>query len=307
VLKAGTGEAGQAMLARGHKLPLTGDSMIGWSIANAQARIALQAEADAVRRATTELPETRSEAALPLRSRGKVLGALTVQSAQPDAFDQDTVTVLQTMADQIAIALENARLLAESQAAVEAMRRASGELSREGWSQMERRQAMPGVRSAASGTAQVEGAWTAVAQRALQEGQVIHIPRTPLRGADGVALRANALAIPIKVRGNVIGVIDTFKPAESGTWTLQEIALAETLADQLGTALESARLYQDTQRRAAREQLTGQVTARVRESLDLDTVLQTVVRELGETLNLAEARVRLGTGPQRPSQERRQA
>lgn len=291
VLRAGTGEAGRAMLARGHKLAMGSSSMIGWSIANAQARIALQAETDAVRRATAELPDTRSEAALPLRSRDQVIGALTVQSAQPNAFDADTVTVLQTMADQVAIALENARLLTESQEAVEGMRRVTGELSREGWQQILRTQAVPGFRSAASGVTQVQGDWPAEAQLALQEKQIV-------RADGGVDAGRNArgqatLAIPIKVRGNVIGVIDTARPAGSGQWAAEEIALAETLADQLGTALESARLYQDTQRRAAREQLVGQVTTRMRESLDVERILQTAVRELGQAVGASQVNVRL--------------
>jgi len=293
VLRAGTGTAGQAMLAREHKLAVGGSSMIGWSITNAQARIALQAEADAVRRATAELPETRSEAALPLRSRGKVLGALTVQSAQPNAFDQDTVTVLQTMADLIAIALENARLLAESQSAVEAMRRASGELSRESWSQILHAQSMPGVRSLPSGVTQIQGDWPHEAQRALQEGRIVHadggIGLTE-HNASGQA----SLAIPVKVRGNVIGVIDTAKPAGGGQWTPEEIALAETLADQLGTALESARLYQDTQRRAAREQLTRQITDNIRAAASVEDAIQRAIQEMSRALG-AEIVARIGT------------
>ncbi len=251
------------MLARGHKLAVDGNSMIGWSIANAQARITLQAEADAVRRVTAELPETSSEAALPLRSRGKVLGALTVQSDKPNAFDQDTVTVLQTMADQIAIALENARLLAESQSAVEAMRRAASELSHESWRQIAQVQTISGVHSDPSGVAT--------------------IPST--RAAPGRSA-PNALAIPVKVRGNTIGVIDTFKPVESGQWTPEEIALAETVADQLGAALDSARLYEDTQRRAAQERLTGAITTKMRESLDMERVLNTAADEMYQALGL---------------------
>lgn len=285
ILRAGTG---QAMLARGYKLAVDVNSMIGWSIVNAQARIALQAETDAVRRITAELPETRSEAALPLRSRGKVLGALTVQSAQPDAFDQDTLTVLQTMADQIAIALENARLLAASQTAVETIRRASGELSLEGWRQLIRAQTMPGVRSVESGVSVVpdlgtEDAWPAEAQRALHTGQMVQAasPGDPA-----------PLAVPVQVRGNVIGVIDTFKPAGS-QWTPEELTLAETLAEQLGIALESARLYQDTQRRAARERTIGEVTSRMRESLDMETVLKTAADEVRRAFGLEDLMISL--------------
>jgi GAF domain-containing protein/HAMP domain-containing protein len=288
VLQAGTGQAGRAMLTRGHRLAVDNNSMIGWSIVNAQARIAMQAETDTVRRTTAELPETRSEAALPLRSRGQVLGALTVQSTQPDIFDQDIITVLQTMADQIGIALENARLLAESQAAVEASRRASGELSREGWRQLIRTQAMTGVRSVESGVTVVpdmetEDVWPAEARHALRTGQTVHAtdPGDPV-----------PMAVPVQVRGNVIGVIDTYKPSGS-QWTPEEITLAETLAEQLGIALESARLYQDTRERAVRERLVGEVTSRIRETLDMETVLRTATGEIRQALNLGDLVIRL--------------
>jgi len=109
-LRAGTGEAGQQMLAQRHKLEVGGASMIGWCIANRQARIALDVGEEAVRFSNPLLAATRSELALPLVSRGQVIGALTVQSDRAAAFDQDDITILQTMADQIANAIENARL-----------------------------------------------------------------------------------------------------------------------------------------------------------------------------------------------------
>ncbi len=113
VLRAGTGQAGREMLARGHQLEVGGDSMIGWCTAHGQARIALDVGDEAVRFDNPLLPETRSEMALPLVSRGQVIGALTVQSAAPQAFSEEDVAVLQTMADQVANAIENARLLQE--------------------------------------------------------------------------------------------------------------------------------------------------------------------------------------------------
>lgn len=113
VLRAGTGEAGRKMLEAGHRLEVGGQSMIGWCVANGQARIALDVGQEAIRFDNPFLPETRSELALPLISRGRVIGAMTIQSIRPAAFDQDDVTVLQTMADQLANAIENARLFQE--------------------------------------------------------------------------------------------------------------------------------------------------------------------------------------------------
>ncbi len=107
ILRAGTGEAGRRMLARQHRIRI-GDGMIGWCVANGESRYAQHAEEDRVRLVAPELPGTRAEAALPLHARGRVLGALTVQSSEADFFDDATVTVLQTMADLLAVALSNA-------------------------------------------------------------------------------------------------------------------------------------------------------------------------------------------------------
>ncbi|MCS7177773.1 MAG: GAF domain-containing protein [Anaerolineae bacterium] len=114
VLRAGTGEAGRQMLEMGHKLEVGGKSMIGWCTANAKARIALDVGVEAIRFDNPLLPHTRSEMALPLVSRGRVIGAMTIQSDRPAAFTEEDITVLQTMADQLATAIENARLFAET-------------------------------------------------------------------------------------------------------------------------------------------------------------------------------------------------
>jgi len=108
VLRAGTGDAGQAMLDAGHRLKVGSDSMIGRCVATGASRV-FQDVADAEERyVNPALPETRSEVALPLVSRGRVIGAMTIQSTARDAFSDDDITVLQTMADQLANAIQNA-------------------------------------------------------------------------------------------------------------------------------------------------------------------------------------------------------
>ena len=115
VLRAGTGEAGRQMLEMGHKLEVGGTSMVGWCTAHGKARIALDVGKEAVRFDNPLLPETRSEMALPLITRGRVIGAMTIQSTKPAAFSGEDIATLQTMADQVANAIENARLLEETQ------------------------------------------------------------------------------------------------------------------------------------------------------------------------------------------------
>ncbi len=286
VLRAGTGEAGQAMLARGHRIRV-GEGMIGWCIDHGQARVALEAGEDAVRLATAELPLTRSEAALPLRSRGRVLGAITVQHTQPGAFDPDALIALQTMADQVAVALDNARLFAESQEALETTRRAYGDLSRQAWLEQVRVRPDRGYRRDTQGLHPAGDVWRPQMVAALRAGE------TTL----GQGEQATMLAIPIQVRGQVIGVLDARKPDQAGPWTKEEVTLLETLIDQLGATLDSARLFEETQRRARDEQELRAITAQVRDAPTLEAILQTAVQEVARALGVERAFVQLGTPP----------
>ncbi len=283
VLRAGTGEAGQQMIAQGHRLETGDTSMVGWAISHKQARIALDVGRtdQVVRFDNPFLPATRSEMALPLISRGEVIGALDVQSVQPEAFSDEDVAILQTMADQVALAIGNARLFQQVQDSLEAERRAYGELSRQAW------QKMLQTRSDLSDVCD---------ERGLMPARDAIEPHMQTAAQTGVPVVAEdderAMALPIKVRDQVIGVINVHKP-EQGAWEKEQLALLETLTEQLGVALESARLYQDTQRRAVREQLSAQVTARMRESLDVETVLRTAVSELRQALGLEGVIVQL--------------
>ena len=286
VLRAGTGQAGQKMLARSHRIQV-GEGMIGWSVANNQWRVALEAAEDAVRLATPELPDTRSEAALPLRSRDRVIGALTVQDTRPGAFDQEAIIALQIMADQVAVALDNARLYVQSQESLDAERRAYGEISRDAWRQMVRTRAVQGYRCNEQGV-------TAVAE---PTGTTLEASAQP--GGDG----QQVVAIPVRIREQAVGTLNFRKAGDGTEWTDEEVTLLQTMAEQLGLALDSARLYQDTQRRALREQMTAEIAARIRESLDVETMLRTTVQEVRQALHLPEVVVRLAPTTFEPGDE----
>jgi len=111
-LRAATGEAGEKLLAKGHKLAIGSQSMVGWVTGNNAARIALDVGEEAIRFDNPLLPKTRSEMALPLRVRGEVIGALDAQSTSVNAFSEEDIQTIQMMADQVAIAIDNARMFA---------------------------------------------------------------------------------------------------------------------------------------------------------------------------------------------------
>ncbi len=283
VLRAGTGEAGQMLLSRGHRLAAGEGSTMGWCVENMEPRIIVKSETDVVRAAVPELMTVRSEAILPLHSRGQVLGGLTVQSDRTDVFDADVVASLQSAADQIAVAVDNVSLLAKSQSDLEDERRVAGELSRETWLRMLRGRAEIGYCYEDQAIHPAGQEWTPEMVEAIRTATVI-------QGEDAAS---SMLAIPLFVRGQPVGVMRVSKDKKNALWSEEETTLLATVAEQLGVALESARLYQDTQRRAARERLISQITARMRESLDVEMVLSTAAQELVQSLDLPEVTIRM--------------
>jgi GAF domain-containing protein len=228
-----------------------------------------------------------------------VIGALNVQSDCPESFDPDTVATLQTIADQVAVALDNVRLFAESQEALEAIRRAYGELTREAWTEVLRTRGDWGFSYEHQVVEPVVGDWQPEMLRALNSGEAV----------TGISNGEYTLSIPLRVRQEVVGVLDFCKqsvePAPSngegteqcngsnGGWTSHERRLLERLVQQMGLALESAQFYEETQRRAVREQVAREVAARMRETLDVETVLKTTVQQVRQALDLPEVIIRL--------------
>ena len=310
VLRSGTGEAGQAMLARQHRIRV-GEGMIGWSIANAQARVASHAEVDVVRVINPELPDTRSEAALPLRSRDQVLGALSVQSTQPDAFDEATLTVLQTMVDQVAIAIDNARLLAQAQEALESERRAYGAQMRQDWELLARTRATTGYVGARAVTDTAARGTTPDVSLFLAQGEwspEMYTARRTQKSVRGYTDGMPTLAVPILVRNQVVGVLN-FSKGQDATgisaglhWTREEVTLLESLAEQMGQALESARLYRQTQLRAAREGVIRDISDQMQRAADLSALMRVTTEALNRTLGGSRVYVHWGAQAQGAAQ-----
>jgi PAS domain S-box-containing protein len=337
VLRAGTGDAGQAMIARGHRLAIGDTSMIGWCVAHHAARIALDVGEDAVRFDNPLLPDTRSELALPLISRGQALGAMTVQSAQPAAFGEPDIAVLQTMVDQVANAIANARLLEQTQQRAEELavvNRVTQALS----AQIELRALIQLVVDQVRQVFGVQDAYLALYD---SRTQLIHIPymlesdrpvevepfplgqgltsiilqrREPLLinrdtrqraaelGAKVIGAPAQSyLGAPIVVGDEVIGAIAVQDTEHEGLFGEAEARLLSILASSAGIAIQNARLHEQTQaalaesrRRARREQLINQITARIRAAASVEDVLQIAVDEVRQATRATGAVARLG-------------
>jgi GAF domain-containing protein/HAMP domain-containing protein len=285
-LVASTGTAGRELLARQHSLSVGSQSVIGQVTERAEPVIASDTDASLVHRRNELLPDTRSEMALPMRIGDQVIGALDVQSVAPNAFDADDVAVFQIMADQLAIALENARLYADLERARTSIAAIERRATSEAWRTYDRERAQ----SAPLG------------YRFQEESLEPHTEQPP--SAMGEALRSGrlitmtgddseiSLAVPIKVRGEVIGAFG-FGGEDLHSLSEEDIALLETVAARVGLALENLRLVEQTARRAEHEQIINEITAKIVGSTDVSDILQTTVKELGRVLRAPQTSVQL--------------
>ena len=280
VLRAANSPGGQRMLARNHRLGVGTMGIVGYVTGSRQARIALDVGRDAIYFDNPDLPDTRSEMALPLIASGNLLGALDVQSTESGAFTNQDIETLQLLADQVAISIYNARLYQETQDSLNAIQRAYGEMTRDSWSQLLQSRSNIGYHISPQGKISTsEGDWSPSMEMAIA------------RDEPYVDRETNTLAVPINIRDNPTGAICFTRKLSQGEWTQTEIEMMQNLTNQLGTALEAARLYSETQRRAEREHLVTEITSRIRATNDPQQMLQTAVQELQEVLRVKRAQV----------------
>jgi GAF domain-containing protein len=284
-LEAGTGEAGRQMLARDYGVEVGDESAVGLCVARGRAYIALDVGEEAVVFENYLLPQTRSEIALPLRSRGRVLGALDAHSIESEAFSEEDVAVLQTMADRIAVTIDNAKLFTELRRRLEEMEASQRLYVREQWADLVPRRVAPVYQRTLPGV-------KPLADTLLPEVEEGAEPRRVSARADA---DQPALVTPVTLRGEIIGALGLQEAEDGRKWSEDEIALVEAVADQMALAIENVRLLEETRQLAGWEQTLSDMTARFTRSLDTETLLQAAIQEIGQLLQMDEVSVHIGT------------
>ena len=216
--------------------------------------------------------------ALPLNFRGETIGVLDVQSIKPGAFTESDASTLSVLADQVAIAIENARLFGQTQQAREEAEALYNQFQRLEWKNFARQESTVGYsQSTIGGKPLTRLVKTDEISEALQTGAVVVF--------DGKNTKAQpSISIPVQLRGQTIGVLNIKAPTKNRKWNQDEINLVQAISDRLALALDNARLLQDSQRRATKEAKIGEVTAKIGSSINMRNVLQTAVEELGRAL-----------------------
>ena len=331
VLQAGTGEAGQKMISRKHRLEIGGTSMVGQCITTQHALIALDVGKEAVRFDNPLLPDTHSELALPLISRGQVIGAMSVQSERKDAFSEEDITILQTMTDQLSLALENARLFQQTRRQTEELQ-VLNEMGRDLSAQLEIKGVVETIHTHATRLmdthnffitlysqdtqrldfpiAILDGTKTSVPPQTLGNGLTDHVIRThqPLFVPDDVpgAMKSLGLefvavgddrpavcwlGVPILLGEEILGAIVLQSVETPHLYNQHHLELLTAIASQAAVTIQNARLFQETQRRNEYLATSAEIGRLVTSTLELDILFSRVVNLIQERFGFYHASV----------------
>ena len=256
------------MLKNGHQLRVGSEGIVGTTAVAQRPHIALDVGQDAIYFDNPDLPQTRSEIALPLLFQDDVIGILDIQSTESQAFTQQDVEILLTLSNQVALAIQNSRLREEAQVNIAQLEAFAAEQTRSVWREHLEKQSLGFL-------------YTPLEIKPLSTEGL----------SESIGKDDELSDSPIILRGRKIGNISLKR--SSRQWTEKEQALISEVADQVALAIENSRLVNETREQANRDQLITEFSSRLRETLDMDTVVKTALEEMKKTFGLDEAEVRL--------------
>lgn len=288
VLIAANSAGGQKMLARNHKLKIGQTGIVGYVAGTGLPRIALDTGVDAIYFNNPDLSQTRSELALPLLQKGnEIVGVLDVQSIEPNAFTQEDVRTLSTLADQVSVAIENSQLFEEQQRILQETQAIYSRDLREGWVRFTRSQNILGIQ-----------------RRNMKNNflpETLELPGTIEAIRSGDIYRrvendgSSTLTIPIKLRDQTVGVLNV-KSTTSRSWTNDEIDIMTAISERAALSIENARLLEESRLIAQREHAISQISSKIGSGTQVVDILRTAVRELGSHISGAQVTVEIGGG-----------
>jgi GAF domain-containing protein len=267
ILQAANSEGGQKLLDRKQRLRVESEGLVGFVTGCGQARVALDVTKDSNYFDNPDLPDTRMQIVLPLKIGGETIGALDLQSTKPDVFFQENIEVLSTLANQLTIAIQNARNFELTRQAVLDAETAYRQLTGETWNQLMRTKESFGY------------SFDGIKARSLSEKTASE--------------NGNALTIPVRLRGQEIGSLKLTSLKSGRTWSEDEITMAESAAERAALSLENARLLEAAHWRAAKERTISEGTTRMNAAMDIESILEATAKELERALNSSEIVIQL--------------
>ncbi len=252
VLVYSYGTRGQQLLERGHKLAVGSDSVIGRVTASNRALVVndvFNVDPNIPHRVNPLLPDTRAEMAVPLQLGDSVIGALDIQSTTMNAFQPEEVRVFQMIADQIAVAIQNVRLLIQSQERFQQIDTLNRQLTRTAW----------------------EETASLIPTSAAYSYDLLNVtPGTTALDS------AESTSVPIRIRGEIVGNLDA-APGDGNSFTEADMSLMNAVADRVAVAIENARLFEETQSSLSETFTLYQLSRYLNEATSLEDIIQAIV------------------------------
>jgi GAF domain-containing protein/HAMP domain-containing protein len=281
VLRAASGAAAEQLLAKNYKLKVGQEGLVGNVIRAGKANIALDAGTDAAHFQNPLLPQTRSEIMLPLRSRNIIIGTLDIQTEVPSAFSEQSIKVLQLLADQVAAAIENAQLAQQVETAFAEINNAYRMQTQSAWQAAINQYERPSY--------EYDGLQVRAVPQNLPNDLLKQLENgKPIIVKENTGLENNraktTLMVPLMALNQVIGVIGLEQEDPNHIWTDEEISIAQAAASRAGITLENVRLLEESQRRAVKERTIFNATARIGSAVNVENILQITAEELERVL-----------------------
>lgn len=288
VLSAANSKGGERMLERSHKLRIGQTGIVGNVAKTGKVRIALDTGADSIYFNNPDLPDTRSEMALPLiQANGEIIGVLDIQSTAPNAFYQEDIEILTTLADQVSVAIANARLYEETQKALIEAEMVYRQELKTGWDKFSRSQKLAGIRRR-----NMKSSFLAepVEVSGLKEAQYGSIYREREENN-----KSAQLTMPVKLRGEAVGILN-LKSNTNREWSADEMDIINAIIERAALAIENARLLDESRKIAEKERAISDISVKIGQGTEIETILKTAVRELGAQISGAQVTVEIGGG-----------
>ena len=255
------------------------------------------------------LPPRTQEIALPLHSRGNVLGALNLHSTQDTEFSEMDIAVLQTMANQISLAIDNANLVSQTQAALDEVQTLQRRYLTHAWQDFLTTQpafqidhTRPGAESETTPSNRVAASLRWLRREVMEHGQTMTEPAQQTDNPEGALMM-----VPLKIREQTIGTLSLRETDQRRQWTDEDVTLVETIAEQVALTIENLRLMDDTRRRAARERLVGELSEQMQRAPDIASLMYITAEGLNQALGGSRVFVRMGTETELTGETRTQA
>jgi GAF domain-containing protein len=225
--------------------------------------------------------------ALPLKVGGQIIGALDIQSTESNAFHTDDIELFATLADQVAIAIFNNQLYVDTLNALDEAQKLHRQYLQSEWIDETAHRKTLGYLYNHSGGVVPQQAESTLWKKVFASGEPVYA-NLP---SGGDAPDKAVMAVPIAIRGETIGVIHVQDQAEERLWSEDEVAVVNSIANQVAVALENARLFENTVRRAEREKKVLQITAKIRSTNNPEEMMQIAISELQQALRASRTQI----------------